>query len=64
MELSNSIASLAMDMSAAKFQQNLQTAVLKKSIDSSTDMMMGLIKMIDSVPKFSGENGSILNVRA
>ena len=64
MELSNSIASLAMDMSAAKFQQNLQMSVLKKSMDSSTDLMMGLIKMIDSVPKFSGENGSILNVRA
>ena len=64
MELSNSIASMAMDMSAAKFQQNVQMSVLKKSMDSNTDLMMGLIKMIDSIPKFNGEKGSILDVRA
>ena len=64
MELSNSIASLAMNMSAAKFQQNLQTTMLKKSMDSNTDLMMGLIRMMDSVPKFSGEKGSLLDVRA
>ena len=64
MELSNSIASMAMDMSAAKFQQNVQMSVLKKSMDSNTDLMMGLIKMMDSIPKFNGEKGSILDVRA
>ena len=64
MGLSESIASMAMDMSAARFQQNVQMAVLKKSMDSNVDLVNGLLKMMDSVPKFAGENGSILNVRA
>lgn len=64
MELSNSIASMAMNMNAAKLQQNVQMSVLKKSMDSSSDLMMGLIKMMDSMPKFNGEKGSILDVRA
>lgn len=64
MELSNSIASLAMNMSAAKFQQDVQTSVLKKSMETNVDLMNSLLKMMDSVPKFNGEKGSILDVRA
>ena len=64
MELSNSIAQLSMNMSAAKFQQNLHTTMLKKAIDSNVDLMTGLLQMMDSVPKFSGDNGTILDVRA
>lgn len=64
MEISNSIATMAMNMSAAKFQQDVQMSVLKKSMDSSVDLMNGLLDMMNSVPKFSGAKGSILDVRA
>lgn len=64
MDLVNSIAQMSMSMSAAKFQQNLQTTMLKKAIESNTDLVTNLIQMMDSVPRFAGENGSILNVRA
>lgn len=64
MDLTNSIAQMSMSMSAAKIQQNVHTAVLKKAMDSNADMMTGLLQMLDSVPKFSGANGSILDVRA
>lgn len=64
MELSNSIAQMAMDMSAARTQQGLQMAMLKKTMDTSTEMASSLISMMGSVPVFPGENGSLLNVRA
>ena len=64
MELSNSIATMAMNMSSAKFQQNVQLSVLKKSMDSNVDLMNGLLDMMNSIPKFSGAKGSILDVRA
>lgn len=64
MDMVNSIAQMSMSMSAANFQQNLQTSVLKKAMDSNVDMMNGVLQMLDSVPSFAGANGSILNVRA
>lgn len=64
MEMANSIAQMAMDMSAAKAQQGLQMAMLKKTMDTSTELASNLIDMMDSVPVFPGENGSLLNVRA
>ena len=64
MDLVNSIAQMSMSMSTAKFQQDLHTLMLKKAIDGNSDMMNGILQMIDAVPKFSGEKGSILDVRA
>lgn len=64
MELANSIANMSMAMSAAKFQQDLGLTMMKKTMESSVDMMNGVLNMADSVPRFAGENGSILNVRA
>lgn len=64
MDLVTSIAQLSMDMSAAKTQQSLETAVLKKAMDTNTELVGSLIDMMDSIPKFSGDNGSLLDVRA
>lgn len=64
MNLVDSIAQMSMDMSAVKLQQNLQTTMLKKAMDTETQLAGNLIEMMDSVPHFSGENGSLLDVRA
>ena len=64
MELANSIAQMSMSMSAAKFQQSVHTTMLKKAMDNDANMMNGLLQMLDSVPKFSGDNGLLLDVRA
>ncbi len=64
MDMMTSIAQLSTGMSNIKLQQGISTAMAKKAMDTSTDMMQGVIEMMDSVPKFPGENGSILDVRA
>lgn len=63
MELVNSIAEMSMSMSAAKTQQSLEIAMMKKTMDTSTEMVSNLLDTM-SVPVFPGENGSLLNVRA
>ena len=64
MNLVDSIAQMSMNMSAAKFSQDLQMTMLKKSIESSADLASNLIDMMDSIPKFAGDNGLLLDVRA
>lgn len=64
MELANSIANMSMAMSAARFQQDLGLTMMKKTMESSVDMMNGVLSMADSVPHFAGENGFMLDVRA
>ena len=64
MNLVESIAQMAMNMSAARFSQDLQMTMMKKSIESSADLASNLIDMMDSVPKFPGDNGLLLDVRA
>lgn len=64
MNLVNSIATMAMDMSAAKFQQNVQLTMMKKTMDTTATQAQGIIEMMDSVPHFPGANGSLLDVRA
>ena len=64
MDMSTSIAQMATSMTSAKFQQDVSTAMTKKAMDTTADMANGLLKMMDSVPKFPGEKGSILDVRA
>lgn len=63
MELVNSIAEMSMTMSAMKTQQSVELAVMKKTMDVSTEMVSDLLDTM-SVPTFPGENGSLLNVRA
>lgn len=63
MELVNSIAEMSMTMSAVKTQQSVELAVMKKTMDVSTEMVSDLLDAM-SVPTFPGENGSLLNVRA
>ena len=64
MNLVNSIADMSMTMSAAKFQQDIGLTMMKKTMETSVDMMNGVLKMADSIPHFPGANGSILDVRA
>ena len=64
MNLVDSIAQMAMNMSAARFQQDLQMTMMRKTMESTTDLASNLISMMDSVPKFAGDNGLLLDVRA
>ncbi|MDE6746154.1 MAG: YjfB family protein [Oscillospiraceae bacterium] len=64
MNLVNSIADMSMAMSAAKFQQDLGLTMMKKTMETSVDMVKGVLDMADSIPHFPGANGSILDVRA
>lgn len=63
MDLVNSIAEMSMAMSATKTQQSVEIAVMKKAMNTSTEMASSLLDAM-SVPVFPGENGSLLNVRA
>ncbi|MBQ5318367.1 MAG: YjfB family protein [Oscillospiraceae bacterium] len=64
MDMMTSIAQMSTGMSNAKLAQGLSTAMAKKSMETTETMAQGLMKMIDSVPKFPGAKGSILDVRA
>ena len=64
MNLVDSIAQMSMSMSAAKAQQGLELTMMKKSMETSVDLASSLIDMMDSVPKFAGDNGFLLDVRA
>ena len=64
MNLVDSIAQLSMNMSAVKFQQDLSISMMKEAMETSVDLANGLIDMMDSVPKFPGDNGFLLDVRA
>lgn len=61
MEMVNSIAEMSMTMSAMKTQQSVELAVMKKTMDVSTEMVSDLL---EDLPVFPGENGALLNVRA
>lgn len=63
MEIVNSIAEMSMTMSAVKTQQSLELAVMKKAMDTSTELASNLLDSM-SVPAFPGNNGALLNVRA
>lgn len=66
MDMSTSIAQLSMDMSAVKFQNQLGTSVLKKSLDVTSELAAGQLKMLDnsSAVAFSGDIGAIFDARA
>ena len=63
MDLVNSIAEMSMTMSAVKTQQSVEIAVMKKAMETNTEKASDLLDAM-SVPRFSGENGALLNVRA
>ena len=64
MNLVDSIAQMSMAMSEAKFQQDLHISMMKEAMETSVDLANGLIDMMNSVPKFPGDNGILLDVRA
>ncbi len=67
MDMSTSIAQLSTAMSQASVQQGIGTAMLKKSMDMTADMMAGTLEMmndISPVQTFPGDIGVIFDVRA
>ena len=64
MEMANSIASMATSMKASQLQQNVQTSVLKKTMDTQQQLGAGIVNMLNEMPKFSGENGFLFDAIA
>ncbi len=64
MDLVTSIADMSIAMNQAKFQQNVHLTMMKKTMDTTAKQAQGIIEMMDAVPAFPGDNGSLLNVRA
>lgn len=65
MDLSNSIAQMATSMSQANLQQGISTAMLKKSMDTASQLAQGQINMISQgAQAFPGDAGAIFDARA
>ena len=63
--MSTSIAQMSMYMNQANLQQNISTGVMKKAMDTSTQLAQNLIEMMpDSPTAFSGDVGAIFDARA
>ncbi|MCD7731755.1 MAG: YjfB family protein [Oscillospiraceae bacterium] len=66
MELSTSIAEMSMIMSQTQVQQQVGTSMLKKAMDTSSELALGAIEMLDnsSAQTFAGDIGAIFDARA
>lgn len=65
MDMSTSIASMAMEMKQTQFQQQAGVSILKKSMDVSSQLAMGTIEMMnDSAKAFAGDVGAMFDARA
>lgn len=66
MEMSNMIATMAMNMSNASLQQNINTSMMKKSMETKESMAAQLLQMMDTSPAraFGSDIGAMFDVRA
>ena len=65
MDMSTSIASMAMEMKQTQFRQQAGVSILKKSMDVSSQLAMGTIEMMnDSAKAFAGDIGAMFDARA
>ncbi|MBQ8826202.1 MAG: YjfB family protein [Oscillospiraceae bacterium] len=66
MEMSNMIASMAMNMSSASLQQSINTSMMKKTMDTQESMAAQLLQMMDTSPAraFGSDIGAMFDVRA
>ena len=65
MDMSTSIASMALSMKQTHFQQQAGMSILKKSMDVSSQLAMGTIEMMnDSAKAFAGDIGALFDARA
>ena len=62
--METSIASMAMGMQQANLMASINTSVMKKAMDMTENQAQGIIEMAQALPKFSGDIGNILDVRA
>lgn len=64
MEIQNSIAVMAMNQSQNKLQSDLGTAMLKKSMDVTSELASAQLDMLKQMPPPISGLGSLLDVRA
>lgn len=60
----SSIANMAMSMKQTQLMNNIGTSVMKKAMDVTQTQAQGIVDMANNMPKFNGEVGSLLDVRA
>jgi hypothetical protein len=51
-------------MSGVEFDAAFQFGIMGKAMDASKQLADGFIKMMDDIPKFEGDIGKRLDVRA
>lgn len=59
-----SIANMAMSMKQTQLMNNIGTSMMKKAMDVTQTQAQGIVDMANNMPKFNGEVGSLLDVRA
>ena len=66
MEMSNMIATMAMNMNNASLQQDISTSMMKKSMETQESMAAQLLQMMDTSPAraFGSDIGAMFDVRA
>ncbi len=68
MDMQTSIAAMATSMTQATLMNNVNTSMMKKVMDTSTDMASQLIESMSvstqNVQTFAGDVGHVLDVRA
>ncbi|MGN0642648.1 MAG: YjfB family protein [Huintestinicola sp.] len=62
--METSIAAMASVMKQTELMTNIGTAVMKKSLDTVETQGNAIVEMAQNLPKFSGDIGSVLDVRA
>ncbi|MGN0665448.1 MAG: YjfB family protein [Huintestinicola sp.] len=62
--METSIASMAMGMHQTNLMASINTSVMKKAMETTENQAQCIIEMAQALPKFNGEIGSVLDVRA
>lgn len=60
----SAIASMAMSMKQTQLMNSVGTAVMKKAMNVTEQQAQAVVEMANNMPKFNGEIGSLLDVRA
>lgn len=58
------IASVASSMKQTQLMNSIGTAVMKKAMNVTEQQAQAVVEMANNMPKFNGEIGSLLDVRA
>lgn len=64
MDITNMIAAVSVNMSAARFQSECGVAVMKKAMDTQTDTASEIIEMLSQPQAVAPPSTALLDIRA